>query len=520
MIKQIAKKEFLLNLMTFKFAVGTIVCVVLMAVFMPVLIGDYQERLKSYNENVAANEVELRKAKVYKNITPTVYRPPNVLSVFSKGVDEQLDNSEKIDMDQSPNIGMTISETNTLLSVFPVLDVTLIFKIVVSILAMLMAYDVISSEKEQGTLKLMLSGTIARHQVLLGKLIAGLMTLLVPVTASFLVGLLVLLLSGVVNLTGVQWFYIMLMYLASLVFATTMFNLGLFLSCLSKSSATSLVFGLFLWLFLAALLPNSSAYVASQFGSIDSPDELSGKFQAVTEARRSEIGEATRDIKEDGSETVSNALGAFGHYYSAFCNKSEMDYRRKVYPVTEPIEIKYGDKLFAVKEMYMNDLIRQRRLAERIAAVSPIVLYENVMSLLAGTSTGEFRRFRENVRAYRDEIVSYIRSETENFTSTTYFTPSKEGDHERMIEVYYKPFLEAKDKEKKAELYKTAVARYEQMMKETPSLNLQGFPKFTYHPSDITDTIRQVLLRLGLLVVVGFVFFSLSYVAFLRYDVR
>ena len=32
MIWKIAKKEFLLNLMTFKFAVGTIVCVVLTAV--------------------------------------------------------------------------------------------------------------------------------------------------------------------------------------------------------------------------------------------------------------------------------------------------------------------------------------------------------------------------------------------------------------------------------------------------------------------------------------------------------
>jgi hypothetical protein len=53
------KKEFLLNMMTFKFAVGTILCVVLMAVFMPVLATDYQQRLKTYNKNVADNEAEL-----------------------------------------------------------------------------------------------------------------------------------------------------------------------------------------------------------------------------------------------------------------------------------------------------------------------------------------------------------------------------------------------------------------------------------------------------------------------------
>ena len=86
MIWKIAKKEFLLNLMTFKFAVGTILCVVLMSVFMPVLVNDYQQRLKDYNENVSANEAELRKVKVYKNITPTIFRPPAVLSVFSEGI--------------------------------------------------------------------------------------------------------------------------------------------------------------------------------------------------------------------------------------------------------------------------------------------------------------------------------------------------------------------------------------------------------------------------------------------------
>ena len=65
MIWRIARKEFLLNLMTFKFAVGTIICVVLTSVFMPILAKEYQQRLKTYNDNVAADEAELRKVIVY-----------------------------------------------------------------------------------------------------------------------------------------------------------------------------------------------------------------------------------------------------------------------------------------------------------------------------------------------------------------------------------------------------------------------------------------------------------------------
>jgi hypothetical protein len=158
----------------------TAVCVVLMAVFMPGLVSDYEERLKNYNGNVAAIEAEFQKVKVYNNLTPTVYRAPAALSVFSKGIADRLETSERIDLDEVSGTETGVGEANTLLSVFPAMDVTLILKIVISVLALLMAYDVVSGEREQGTLRLILSNTTPRHQVLLGKLVAGWMTLTVP----------------------------------------------------------------------------------------------------------------------------------------------------------------------------------------------------------------------------------------------------------------------------------------------------------------------------------------------------
>jgi len=84
MIWKIAKKEFLLNLMMFKFAVGTILCVVFMAVFASILLKDYQQRLENYNQAVAADAAELRKARVYRNIKPIIYSRPEVLSFLAK----------------------------------------------------------------------------------------------------------------------------------------------------------------------------------------------------------------------------------------------------------------------------------------------------------------------------------------------------------------------------------------------------------------------------------------------------
>jgi len=517
---KIARKEFLLNLMTFKFTVGTAVCIVLMAVLMPGLVNDYEERLANYNGNVASNQAEFQKVKVYNNLTPTVYRTPTVLSVFSKGIADRLENPERIDLDEVSGSATGVGEANTLLSVFPAMDVTLILKIVISVLALLMAYDVISGEREQGTLRLILSNTAPRHQVLLGKLLAGWMSLAVPVTAAFIVGLLILLMSKAVGLTGADWIRIALMYLVSLIFVASMFNLGLLLSSVSRNSAISLVFALFLWLVFAAILPNASAHLAAELRPIESPEQFAAKLKAITDRRDQEIAELTRNIVEGEGSSRSDGAGAFGNGVIVFANKPFMDYLKQIYPITEPHKIQCIDKLLDVKAAYLASLVRQKQLADTLAGATPIVLCERLMSTLAGTDFGNFGAFKNRVRAYRHEVADYVCNKTDNFAAPIYFTPSKEGDEEKFMETFFKPYQEAQDATLKAKIYKTAIEKYQQMEKEMPSLALEDFPAFTYRSQPIAVTLQQAIPAVGLLIFQGVLLFALSFVAFLRYDVR
>src|SRR4030066_138979 len=140
MIWKIAAEEFLLSLMTFKFVVGAVACALLTAVFMPILTADYRQRLETYRAEAAANEAALRSVKAYRNIRPTVYRPPAVLSAFSGGVEKQLAGAARIELERVPELSVTEPAGNPYLPVFSVFDESLIFKIVVSVLALLVAY--------------------------------------------------------------------------------------------------------------------------------------------------------------------------------------------------------------------------------------------------------------------------------------------------------------------------------------------------------------------------------------------
>jgi ABC-type transport system involved in multi-copper enzyme maturation permease subunit len=493
MIWKIAKKEFLLNLMTFKFAVGTILSMVLICVFVPILAMAYQERLKIYNENITYNEAELRKVTVYKNITPTIYRPPSVLAVFSEGLEKQLGNSATIEYDEVPEISG--ASANHYLSIFSIFDASLIFKIVISVLALLVAYDAISGEKERGTLRLMLSSTAARYQVLLAKLLAGLLVLVVPIIIAFILGLVILLCFPMVHLAGSDWIRIGFMFIASLVFIAAMYNLGLLFSCLARRSAISLVLGLFLWIIFVVVIPNGSVYLATQVIPVEPEDKIN---EQITSLRREAQRESTRERQRSGRSRMSGYSsrsdvpgGGFGHGYVRSGSEAFIHNQQINYSIGVPVQVKYADKYAEVEDDYLRGLFEQTRLADNISRTSPISLYENVMSALAGTDMASVRHFIDAVKAHRKDIIEYMRSRTDNFASLSFFTPYK----------------------------KEEMGPQRPTTDDAPPLDLRDLPRFVYKP-DIVGTIHRVIPDLAFLILGNVLFFAMAFVAFLRYDVR
>jgi ABC-type transport system involved in multi-copper enzyme maturation permease subunit len=516
MIWEIAKKEFLLNVMTFKFAVGTILCVVLMVVFMPVLVNDYQQRLKDYNANVAANEVELRKVKVYKNITPIVYKPPAVLSVFSGGMEKRLGTLAKIVPESVPIISPASTNDNPYLSAFAVFDVSLIFKIVISVMAILVAYDVVSSEREQGTLKLILSGTIVRYHVLLGKHLAGLITLLVPVTISYIAGLLILLSFPMVELTMVDWIRIGLIYLATLIFISAMYNIGLLFSCLVRTSAISLVLALFVWIAFVVVIPNVSVYLASQIRPIESRKNIDTKIESIWKKFSGEIDEYK--IKNPPVGPVTRGPGAFGNFVLSGGAKAAIETEQKLLNF-QIRKIDYADKQWQVEQSYLHHMFRHAHLANTLSGISPVFLYENVLSILSQTDLSYSNSFFSQAKTYRNTLNDFISSKTNGISSPSYFTQFSEQDA-MICEKKWDVVTHAQNEAEKNE----AMNIFTQFINETGEkwtpLYSKDIPQFVYQAESVARSFQRIIPYLGLLIFINILLFLLSFMAFQKYDVR
>jgi hypothetical protein len=306
------------------------------------------------------------------------------------------------------------------------------------------------------------------------------------------------------------------MFIASLAFTAIMFQFGLLFSCLAKRSSISMVLGLFIWIIFAIVVPNASVQLATQLRPLESQEKRAGRMASIREDRANEL----RNVKVSFSNAIitSDERDAFGGYYAKRRDIYWLNAEQELNRLTLPIRLEYADKFWNIEQSHLNSFFAQKDFARTLSYISPISTYENAMALLAGTDLASFRDFIDQVRIHRNEVIEYIRSKTNDFSSATFFAVCTEEESTEYTRLY-QHVKKAEDEQIKAKA-KQALKEWERAhpVKAVP-LNLQDFPWFKYRQSFVRD-IRAAVPDLAALLVMNVILFAVYFTAFGRYDVR
>lgn len=290
MLWTIAKREFLDHITTFRFSSGTVICLVL--VFLSTYVGtkDYERRLGDYQ--AALGEFRAMSPRI-RYVRCKAFRRPEVLSIFSIGEDRRQGQVVKIGLEPPYRatgfMGKYWSQHYQWASRFDSIDFAFVVRVVVSLLALFLAYDTVSGERERGTLRLVLSNPVLRATVLGGKFLAGVGVLSIPLVMSLITAVLVAQLSPAVRFGAEEWARIGLIGLSSLFYASAFFGLGMLLSCVTRSAYTTLLASVLVWIWLLVLWPDISVSLARRFVSIPSEDAMNRKIGKITKIGRAHV---------------------------------------------------------------------------------------------------------------------------------------------------------------------------------------------------------------------------------------
>lgn len=362
MLAAIVKKEIAANLLSYKFFIVILLATLLLFTSFFVLTKDFKGRQADY---------ELVRAKPGE---PIAVLPPNPLSIFAKGLDEAMTRSFEI----SP-IGVAVrsgqKSGNAIFAFFPAPDFVYVVKIVLSLVALLFGFDQVSRERENGVLRLMLSNSVSRASVLAGKWLGNFLSLAVPFVLVTLIGFALMNLDPDIRFGPSGTGRFLLLVAIALVYIGLFLSLGIFVSALTRRSASTLVILLLLWTLLVFVLPNLGTLVARQIVSVPSVKALSEKRTQIwtREILLQIVEQRAVNFREDGAIRKKH-LDAI----DAEMNALEADYRTKF------------DRLV--------------RLAKTINRFSPAAGFMYAATELAGTGIDEESRLKSEILRHKDAV--------------------------------------------------------------------------------------------------------------------
>jgi hypothetical protein len=164
---------------------------------------------------------------------PLVYRRKPTLRVLCDGLGDEMSRTTYTPVYDQPRYAHNREFLHNPVSIlFPAIDFCLIVGIIASLIAIIFTYDLVSGEKQSGTLKLILANSVPRHKVLSAKWLGSFLSFLIGYVPGLLIVLLYMELHPIIPLNAGDYAAILVIYLLSILYAAGFFSLGLFVSCL------------------------------------------------------------------------------------------------------------------------------------------------------------------------------------------------------------------------------------------------------------------------------------------------
>ncbi len=508
MIRQILIKELHSNLTNLRFIVGCLTCLALVLLITIVLAHDFKSALKTYSDAIASNENALSDIMAYQNLEVKIYKPPQLLGLFSQGVDKEVGGEVVVNYQSIPAEAKAYRSPNPLLAYFPHIDLILIFKVILTLLALMFTYNAISGEKESGTLSLMLANGISRSDILLGKYLAGAISFILPLLLSLLAALVFITTAGGLSISMEEGIRLLFLTIFSFLFLSIFLLLGLLLSSLTHRSFITLLLALFCWLFIVIIIPNSSPIVAAKIKNLPSRSTVDRQIQLVQDKyyhqfrdwyRRNPWPPGGTNFEWDNVVWLSSP-----HI---------MEYHLKTWEFVVPQELQEAQDIWRLEENYLNQVQGVIGLERLLSYFSPVGPYDELTDALANTDSHAYQEFLKSARLHREQILSFYRDK-EAFHSYRWFSAyTKQTAPKTNEEV-----LRIRDEWR--ERWQERGMRLDAVRRMFEPINPAEIPRYFYQKESLSHIIRRCLGGIAYLVIVNLILFSLTFVCFSRYDVR
>ncbi len=244
MLKTIIQKELLENFKSLKVVFFFLVCFTLIGISSFVMLQHYKTQLVDY-ESIKSSPKEL-----------VLREKPSPLSLYVTGTQDLMERTfiyQKSDY-EAQDISLVFN-LNIFQQLFPTLDFLFLTKMVLSFLGIVCGFNLVCEEKQSGCLLLILSNSVSKGSLILGKMIAHFLLLAISLIFSFFFFHFLLISQPEVSFSPGDYLRLALILFFSLLYVNFFFLIGVWVSTITDTVKSSIITSFLCWALLVIVLP-------------------------------------------------------------------------------------------------------------------------------------------------------------------------------------------------------------------------------------------------------------------------
>ena len=224
---------------------------------------------------------------------------------------------------------------------------------------------------------------------------------------------------------------------------------------------------LLVWVGLVILIPSFGRIIAGTFNKIPARVDM-----------ESRVTEAIKQIRENPDKFGKGA----GSYHSHEDNP----------PATAKYYDAQVDARNAIMDEYLQQMVDQAKTGRYYTCISPAIIYQRASEAIAGVGVHRIADLCQQIKRYQENLKEYIRSKD-----------AEDSDSLHLLFQFPSDWV--------AENWHAISDK---------QVDFDNVPKFQERDLALGQSLKLAIWDIGLLALFNLVFFTASFVSFLRYDVR
>jgi ABC-2 type transport system permease protein len=316
--------------------------------------------------------------------------PPAPLAALAIGQSDLLPSYFKVSTDARETIVAASEIENPHRLLVGRFDLAFVVVFLYPLLILAVTYNMLSIEKEQGTLALAAAQPVSLAVLATGKVAARAM-LLIGLIGGF--SLVAALAAGIsVSAPGAATH--MLLWVGAIVaYATFWFAVAMLVASLGRPSATTATVLATIWLILVVILPSLFNLAATALYPVPSRVEMIQAVRVASDEASSKGSTLLARYYEDHPELASGGAEQAMNDFNVIRIAVDADVEQRVRPVITRFE---------------QQLARQQAMIDRLRFLSPAILMQGALSDIAGTGSARHNHFLAQVDRFHAQWRGFI----------------------------------------------------------------------------------------------------------------